>query len=197
MKTLSRILVVMLAGAAASASADTFIRPAAYYVSPTTDGYSSAGAGAVSIGFSRGENLQHEFSMEVAYVRWNSSTNVSGIAVSGSEHYMPYLANYRFLFGQKGDTLRAYIGPAIGVMNSRIDVSARSRFGSFSDSSSAWAFAAAGSAGVVLKLSDKVNLDIGYKYLHAEAASYTIAGVNLEAGAARAHMLGAGIGIRF
>ncbi len=180
-----------------SARAETFVRSVAYYVHPTAEGYDDNGAAGLAVGRSFGAQAEHELSFELAYTRWTESFSGYGAAVSGSEHYLPLLANYRFYTGSKQDKARFFAGPSIGFTRAWVDIHGVSGSQSFSINSVDWAFTWSGVAGVSIRLTEKLNLDFGYRYLAAEKTTYSAFGYSIETEGAKAHMGYAALSCKF
>lgn len=173
------------------------IRPTAYYVKPTAGEYSGALAGGLLIGSEFGLQKEHEVSTEWAYTWWDSSASVPGISLSAREHYMPFLVNYRYHFGPQTQSFRVYAGPSVGFTYSKIDVNARIGSVRTNLSTNDWTLTVSGTIGALIKLSQSVSLDLGYRYLHTEAGTYSIGGYSFEGNAATAHMAYTGLNFRF
>jgi len=180
-----------------SVRAETFVRPVAYYVHPTAEGYDDNGAAGLAVGRSFGAQSEHELSFEIAYTRWTDEFSGYGAKVSGNENYLPLLANYRFYAGSKQDKVRAYVGPSLGFTRAWVDIHGVASGQSFSISSGDWAFTYSGVVGAVVRLTDKLNLDFGYRYLAAEKTTYSAFGYSIEAEGAKAHMGYAALSCRF
>jgi opacity protein-like surface antigen len=173
-----------------------FIRPLVYWVHPTAEGYSDAGAAGLSFGAVSGAKKEHEISVEFAYTYWSSSQTAPGFSVSGKEHYLPILMNYRYLFGSEQSKVRFYVGPSIGFTRNWIEVKGRSNYATYSVTTGDWSFTVSGSAGVLIKLANKIDLDVGYRYLHSDGGKYTVAGYRFEGEAGKAHMFYGGLNFR-
>jgi len=190
-------LVTVLMALAHSAHAEGFIRPSLLYVSPTMSGASTATGFGLAVGGRFGPQAAHELSFEGSWVKWDESANYAGYAVSGSLKYAPCLLNYRYYFGQAASATRFYIGPSAGFACTTASVSA---IGpnvnvAVSDSTSSAAYGA--SLGLVFKLAQKVDLDLGYRYLFVKGNQVTIAGTTVTLDDAKAHVLYAGVSFRF
>jgi opacity protein-like surface antigen len=198
MKSIRTIVsTAALLALATTLNAASFLRPYAAYVNPSQEGYSDAGAVGFALGIQTGTQEEHEFSFDWSYTRYDSEGWIGGYSFNGTEKYMPYLASYRFVFGKKESRARLYVGPSLGYTNIRADASVSGYGVRATASCSAWAPTGAGSAGVLLKLTDMLGLDVGYRYIHIGSTDVKVAGVNVELGDVDVHSLYAGLSFRF
>ena len=84
---------------------------------------------------------------------------------------MPILANYRYYFGAKTNSIRFYLAPSLGFTSGRSDASiingsTVTRISS-SGNDSTWG------AGlrVLSKVADKIDVDVGYRYMECKESN--------------------------
>ena len=166
-----------------------FIRPELSLVMPTTKagqfeaklksavGYGIA-AGAV---FGAQDEQEIGVSLSLADVKGSISsstpfnflgTNYTTGSDSVKLKTMPVLLNYRYYFGAKADGTRFYVGPSIGYTNVKYtEVLVGTRPG-FIDmvtiTNSQNGFTWAMFLGLAIKLADKTDLDVGYRFASAK-----------------------------
>jgi opacity protein-like surface antigen len=197
MNYLKLVSVTAIFLAVATLNASPFVRPYAAYVHPSADGYSDAGALGVAIGTQTGTRNQHEFSFDWAYTKYNAEVRVGAYSATGTEKYMPYLASYRYLFGAKDAKARFYAGPSLGYTNLLVTASIAGPGVALSGASSSWAFTAAGSTGVLVALTDRIALDVGYRFTRIGSADVKVARATFELGDVNVHAAYAGVSFRF
>ncbi len=177
--------------------AGSFLRPYAAYVNPSAEGYSDAAAVGFAAGIQSGAQDQHEIGFDWSYTEYDSEVRIGAFVATGTEKYMPCLASYRFLFGTKENKARVYVGPSLGFTNIRASASVVGPGIAVSGSDSAWAATAAGSAGALVALTDKIALDVGYRFTRVGAAEVKVAGLRAEVGDVNVHSMYAGVSFRF
>jgi opacity protein-like surface antigen len=190
----------LMAAASSSVAADYFVRPLVSYVSPIGDAPSTDGYG-VCAGTNIGQQNAHEFSFEMSLVRWHED-NPSGAAYPyAGRFYRPairyatYLINYRYHFGDRNAKARFYLGPAVGRTYAQLESSI---FGFRTWTGDAtWSTTWSGSAGVLVRVSPHVELDLGYRFVRIEGADFTLSGVPAKMGTSNSHVIYAGAGWRF
>ena len=203
MKTkIGSIALVALLGANFAAAAESapkkteyFIRPLVAYVKPT-DGDSATGFGFAA-GGCFGAKKEHELSFDWNYAEWDESLTDSDVSVSGSIKYMPYLLGYRYYFGPEALKARFYAGASAGMTSVDVSVLAVGSGMTFSGSDTAWGSTLAGSVGVKVRLTEKADLDLGYRYQHTNGPTITLAGEGIELDDLKAHIFYLGVGFRF
>jgi opacity protein-like surface antigen len=87
------------------------------------------------------------------------------------------LLNYRYYTGAKADSARFYIGPSIGSSHLQASESATGTADGITDTESGdigsknpWTFAI--SVGCAIKLAEKIDLDVGYRYTYGLTKSW-------------------------
>ncbi|MFA5262272.1 MAG: outer membrane beta-barrel protein [Opitutaceae bacterium] len=181
-----------------------FFRPEVAYVLPATKiGYSEAKLkGAAGYGVAGGAVFgaqdEHEIGLSLSMFNTNASestaepVNFAGTQYSsGSDSIkvkaMPVLLNYRYYFGAKTDTTRFYVGPSIGFTHMKgTETLVGNRPGGIIDilesGDTSNGFSGALSLGVAVKLADKTDLDIGYRYFYSKAFDGNFKANNLYTG---------------
>lgn len=111
---------------------------------------------------------------------------------------VPAMLNYRYLFLKKASPVRIYVGPSLGFNRVTITDRARLTFrntsvatGQIGESNTSFTWG--GTAGVLVKVSDTVNFDLGYRYLNTKAkfTKYALTG------AVETNMVGVGLDLIF
>ena len=199
MKRVIRLaLLLTVFGFSTVHAAESYLRAIISNVSPSTEGYSSAVAGGVSVGFYWGSKGQHEINYEWGYTHWDSEGMFSNMRYAMRETFMPHLINYRFnLRLSESNNYSWYFGPSLGFTNSKVELEGASGSQRVSFSQTDWSFTFGGTTGINLRLTDRIDLDLGYRYLSLKGAKYTASGVTLETKNAHASIVYAGIGFRF
>lgn len=190
-------IATLLITLGSSARAEGFVRPSLFYVWPTMSGASSAAGVGFAAGSRFGPQIEHELSFEGDWVKWDESASYSGQHVSGSLTSVPCLLNYRYYFGKAASTGRFYVGPSAGFARTTAAVSAIGSDTRVSASDSSWSAAFGASAGLVFRLAEKVELDVGYRYLVVRGSHVTLSDVTVSLDDARASILYAGISFKF
>jgi len=190
-------LATLIITLGASAKAEGFLRPSILFVSPGMAGASDATGESLAFGTRFGAQAEHELSIEGNWVQWDEKTSYAGFAVSGSLKYAPYLANYRYYFGQKDSPVRLYFGPSVGIAITKVSVTATGPGVNVAAGGSTTSAAYGGTAGLVIRLAEKVDLDVGYRYLYVKGSNVSVAGVTAQLDDAKANVLYAGVSFRF
>jgi opacity protein-like surface antigen len=198
-------------------AAEAFIRPLISYVDPATDefvvvlqgigsfplgNFKSKTSYGISSGVYFGSSGNHEVSIELGYVKWDFRPAVlPGVDLALYEKFMPVMANYRYHVAgtEELKNVRFYIGPSIGFSKTEIGGSLTTPGGSGSDSDSNWSLSWGGSAGFVVKLAKRVDLDIGYRYIKIRGDTYRggVTGITVVTEDSHANVFYGGIGFRF
>ena len=199
MKRIVRLPLLLAAfGFPMAHAAESYLRPIISNVSPSTEGYSNAVAGGLSAGFYWGPRGQHEINYEWGYTYWDSKGVLSNMGYAIRETFMPHLINYRFnLRLSESNNYSWYLGPSLGFTNNKVTIEATSGSQRVSFSQADWSFTFGGTTGINLRLTDRIDLDLGYRYLSVKGAKYTVSGVTFESQNAHANIVYAGIGFRF
>jgi len=219
MKSSIKVAVVAFFAIGISAYAqDSFIRPELSYVkiannlsfshaddtkSPRgTIGYGIAGGAIV------GDQGQHEISLSLqlddskASVSQSTPFSMDGVNYSSGTDSIKLktttlLLNYRYYFGARANPVRFYVGPSLGYTHiqgseaaSAVEMSGTVDTDNGSDTRNPWTTAL--SLGVAVKLADKIDLDLGYRYTYGISKSW---GNFLEH--LRSNSLYAGVGFKF
>ena len=196
------IAIVALLGANFATAAEPspqkteyFIRPLAAYVSPT-DG-DSATAFGFAAGGSFGSRKEHEVSFEWNSARWDKPVTDPDFSATASLKLMPYLLSYRYYFGNEALKARFYIGASAGMSSMDVSINAVTAGETFSGGDRAWGSTLVGTAGVKFRLTEKADLDIGYRYQQINGPTLTIEGESIELDDLKANILYLGVGFRF
>jgi opacity protein-like surface antigen len=192
---------------APQARADGYIRPLLQYVSATNvsadapDPKGSKLGGGIAVGCCLGANDEIDLGIEFSTceIKAPSYDTYSGIYPYGqsfqntdSLRLQPLLGIVRYQFGNKAARVRPYLGLAVGFTN----LTARSIAKNTTNSTvSEWSgsgtyFTAGGLGGIQIRLSDQIDLDVGYRYCGISSSDLTGANVNTST-------LYAGVGVRF
>lgn len=196
-KTTIVALATLLTALAGTARAEGFLRPSLLFVSPTMSGASTATGFGLAAGGRFGAKAEHELSLEGDWVKWDESATYAGFHVSGSLKYQPLLLNYRYYFGTTESPARFYLSPTAGFACTTAEVNAIGTDVNLAVSDSTWSAAYGAGVGVAIRLAPKVDLDLGYRFLHVKGSSVTISGTTVTLDDANAHILYAGVGFRF
>ena len=196
LKTLA--IVTCLAVGTCAYAQEGFIRPELSYNFASLSGSDAVGfktkdaAGyGVTGGAYIGAQNEHEIGLAIGKVDFSLSANAAGVTVSGKAKTVPVLASYRYYFGAKADVARLYVGPYVGYTSIKYNV--RATFGTpavFTDSSSGNSFTWGGGLGGMTKVTDKIDIDIGYRFI----GGLKISDTNIKA---RVGSLYAGANFRF
>ncbi len=176
-----------------------FIRPELSLVMPTTKAgqfeaklKSTVGYGiAAGVVFGAQDEQEIGVSLSLADVKGSISsstpfnflgTNYTTGSDSVKLKTMPVLLNYRYYFGAKADGTRFYVGPSVGYTKVKFtEVMVGTRPGyidtlTITDFENGFTWAL--SLGLAVKLADKTDLDVGYRF-----ASAKVGGGHYNAGA--------------
>jgi hypothetical protein len=160
-------------------NADYFVRPEIDYVSPQDKGTSEATVGyGLSFGKQLGSDKEHEISLDLLY--WDENkTLVETLPVTStirSKHkMMPLLLDYRYYAGSSDGRLRLFLGALAGYTNADESFNVNQTSAPvFSGTASAtrWLPTLGGTAGIEIKTSDRVSVQLGYRYLHIFEKNY-------------------------
>lgn len=195
--TIALLLGILTQGRAA----DTFIGPIVTEVDPHVAGASSA----TGLGFCTGvywrtaqEDLEKEISLEVWRAKW-SGWDARGVRQdSFSDTLMPLLLNLRVNVAPDSDLkqLRVYLGPSIGMarVNGRDHITGGGMDQSFDDS--VWNMVWGGTAGFMIRLTPKIEIDLGYRLLVIAKTTYHYQGQGYGFGRRATNVFSLGVGIR-
>lgn len=187
---------------AQAAAADSFLRLLVSSDAPTDAGISSATGYGLVAGTRIGPKQEHEFSFECHHTAWNIFLLANAMyPVAGRETNTPLLLNYRYQFGAHESRIRFYAGPALGF--TRVHLNIAIAYPTFAPGPAIernvtdWSFTWSGSAGVLLRLADKADLDLGYRYLCVQDPNHIKGIANLPLDDRKINLFYAGIGFRF
>jgi len=173
-----------------------FIRPTVAYVAPEADGYDDAGYIGVAAGVVTAPNSQHEFSGEIGFTGWEFDERVGPSRVEATETYAPILANYRYYAQPANAKVRFFFGPSIGFTHAIYEIEVSGPVFRKDDSSEIL-FTVAGNAGVDIRFNDKLSLNLGYRYLYIDSGETELFGSTIDLDESKAHVIFAGLNIRF
>jgi|GEM_PF-5130813 opacity protein-like surface antigen len=179
------------------ASARGFIRPTIAYVIPEADGYDNAGYLGFAAGFVAGPGHQHEISAEIGATGWEFDEREGSVRVEGQETYVPMLVSYRCYAQPEGSKVRFFIGPSVGFTHVQYEVKASGQNLFSKDETSEFRFTLAGNVGVDFRLSTKLSLNVGYRYLYIDGGNAELFGADIEVDESKAQVIFAGLNIRF
>jgi len=103
----------------------------------------------------------------------------------------PLLASYRYYIGDQNARLRGFVGGGLGVAH----VQARSRVWGHSyrsETDSVWKFAWEGTAGVAIKLTERLKLDLAYAYQEIDGDTFELGNISYKFEPLKTSMLMAG-----
>ena len=144
-------------------------------------GYGVAG------GATFGAQNEHEVGLSIGFLDFTPTSSLPASSITGKIKSVPVMANYRYYFGAKTASLRFYLAPSIGYSSDKVDYTLNVSGGSFHHTSSGTDFTWGAGLGVLFKVADKVDVDVGYRYV---AVDYTDAKAKIGA-------LFAGVNFRF
>jgi opacity protein-like surface antigen len=192
-------LVACLSISAVAHAEEVFIRPEISYNFPSISvpnnpeislksafGYSVAG------GVLLGTQNEHEIGLSVGMLNFKMSVPViRGVTgFYGKVKTLPLMVNYRYYFGAQADRVRFYLAPSLAYTNVQVDVTTTGPSGFAQGSSSSTDFTWVAGLGVLIKVADRVGIDIGYRY--QGELKETVTGVEI-----RMHTLYTGVSVRF
>jgi opacity protein-like surface antigen len=193
----SLVASALAAVATTQAAGPAFIRPTVAYVMPDADGYDDAAYLGVAAGATVGQTSQHEFSGEIGATGWEFEERFGSTWIEGTETYVPFLANYRY-YAQPADAkVRLYFGPSIGFTQARYEIEVRSPGFFGKDDSTEILFTFAANIGVDIQLTEKLSLNVGYRYLYIDGGETELFGADIDLDESNAHAITAGLNIRF
>jgi opacity protein-like surface antigen len=172
LKTLA--IAACLAIGTSSYAQGVFIRPELSYNFASLSGSNSDGfkvQDALGYGVAGGTRFgtqeESEFGLSVATLKFSLTSNVvgAGVSASGNVKVVPIMANYRYYFGTKSDVARPYFAPSAGWTNIKTSTAVVSGLTTSSSSSSGNCFTWAAGVGLLVKLDDKLDMDLGYRYI--------------------------------
>jgi len=108
----------------------------------------------------------------------------------------PLLASYRYYIGDQNARLRVFVGGGLGVAH----VQARSRVWGHSyhsETDSAWKFAWEGTAGVAIKLTERLKLDFAYAYQEIDGDTLDLGNISYKFEPLKTSMLKGGVTWQF
>ena len=189
--------LALAANTAGHAATQAFIRPVIAYVNPEADGYDDAAYLGVQAGIFTGPTKQHEFSAEIGATGWEFDEREAGLRVQGTETYVPVLASYRYYVQPADSKVRFFFGPSIGFTHANYEVEVSGGGGFSKDDSAEIFFTAAGNVGVDIKFNEKLSLNVGYRYLFIDGGETEIFYSTVQLDDSKAHVVFAGLNIRF
>lgn len=183
-------------------AADYFIGPIVTEVDPHVAGASSA----TGLGFCTGvywrtdqQDLEKEVSFECWSARW-TGWDARGVRQDTfSDTLMPLMLNFRVNIAPDSELkrLRVYIGPSIGMARTdgKDHITGGGMNQSFDDS--IWNVVWGGTAGVKIRLTQRLDLDLGYRVLVVSKTTYEYQGQGYGFGRRALNVLSLGLGMRF
>jgi opacity protein-like surface antigen len=108
----------------------------------------------------------------------------------------PVLASYRYYTGDQNARVRIFVGGGLGI--ARVQARARVWGHSYqSETDSAWKFAWDGTAGVAIKLTERLKLDFAYAYQEIDGATLNLGNVSYNFEPLKTSMLKGGVTWQF
>ena len=194
--------IALLLGIATQSHSEMFIRPIVSSVNPSTSGISNA----TGVGFCTGvywrektEDVEKEISFEFLRANWSADASDAGYNGHASATFMPLLLNLRVNVCPDNDLklLRLYIGPSFGETRATAKLHITGNGADFYASDSDWSFSWGGSAGFLIRVSERVDIDVGYRYLSASESKFSYQGSTFSTGTNKANIYYCGVGVRF
>jgi opacity protein-like surface antigen len=183
-------------------AADSFIGAIVTEVDPHVAGASTA----TGLGFCTGvywrtgqEDLEKEVSFEFWSARWTGRDALGVRQDSFSDTLMPLMLNFRVNVAPDSDykNLRVYFGPSIGMarMNGRDHITGGGMDQRFDDS--VWNMVWGGTAGLKIRVTPTVDIDLGYRVLVIAKTTYRYQGQGYGFGQRATNVFSLGVGMRF
>jgi opacity protein-like surface antigen len=181
---------------------DAFIGPIVTEVDPHIAGASSA----TGFGFCTGvywrtgqEDLEKEISFEAWRAKW-TGWDARGVRQdSFSDTFMPLMLNLRANIAPFSDykRLRVYIGPSVGMAraNGRDHIVGGGMNQFYDDS--VWNVVWGGTAGIIFRLTERLDINLGYRLLVVSKTTYEYQGQGYGFGRRAMNVFSLGMGIRF
>ena len=165
-------LATFLAICVSAYAQEGFIRPELSYntvkISGDNDSLKDAFGYGIAGGAYFGAQSEHELGLSVGIINFDFKS-IADTDFKGSVKTVPLLVNYRYYIGTKADAVRFYLAPSAGYTFLKLE-------DSFSDGEEVWSddisetdFTWAIGAGVVFKVADKIDVDVGYRFLQVRA----------------------------
>ena len=199
----SLVSIALLLGILAQGrAAEYFIRPIVSRVDP----HVIADSRATGLGFCAGiywrndqDNLEKEISVEFDRAKWSASVSDGFNLYNESETMMPIVLNLRVNVCPDSDLkrLRFYIGPCFGVARSTAKVHVTGEGEDLYSSDSDWDLAWGASVGFLIRVTSKVDIDIGYRRLGASNTKFQLMDESIASGTNTLDGLYLGVGMRF
>jgi len=121
-----------------------------------------------------GVQNEHELGLSVSVTDFRLTSSITGTNITGKTRIVPILANYRYYFGAKADSMRFYLAPSLGFTSSRGDAAIINgntlTRASSSGNDSTWG----AGFGVLFKVADKIDVDAGYRYMEFKESNAKI-----------------------
>jgi opacity protein-like surface antigen len=181
---------------------DAFISPIVTQMDPHVAGASNA----TGLGFCTGvywrtgqDDLEKEISFEYWKAKW-TGWDAKGVRQdSFSDTLEPLMLNLRANIAPISDYkwLRVYIGPSVGMAraNGRDHITGGGMNQYFDDS--VWNMVWGGTAGFIFRLSQRVDINIGYRLLVLPKTTYDYQGQGYGFGRRALNVVSLGVGMRF
>jgi len=196
------VLTGLFLGATFAHAADgTYARTSAIYVSPEADGADETTGVMVALGATfdipYGDNA-NQFEMELGWAKWDYAETavIGGVTYSAKADltFVPALLTYRYQIALS-ESLKLAFGPSIGATFLKLSGSVTDGITteSFSDNDVVFSYGAGAQLSYVI--SESVSLNLGYRYLVNDDASFEISGTEVEVTDLNAHLFE--IGLRF
>ena len=184
-------------------------RAVEYFVRPIVDSVNPhvmAGATATGWGLCTGiywqsgpGDFEKEISLEFERARWSGTDSMGIVQASEGETIIPVLVNFRanFVPDKRLDFVHIYFGPCVGAMKatatSIVTVGGQTTYASSSDFDFAWG----ATAGLLIRITQKLDIDVGYRLLGTSDTKFQFNGEGFRTGKYTIDGWYAGIGWRF
>jgi opacity protein-like surface antigen len=200
---LAALMALLMNASVFADSGQLFVRPVAAYVHPTNDQFNTTAAVGLDVGTIRGSRQQNEFSLDSLFMSMGGTSTSGPDITSGKLKSMSLLGGYRYHFGEANAKVRFYLGASAGVDY----LQASARIGSPPDpsvpyinlarSEKAWKPAVSGCAGLKVKMAERVDFDIGFRYLWVSSAKdISVGGYTADLHNSKAYLVYAGLDIK-
>jgi len=196
--TLSGFVALALVAVSSLTAGNGFIRPTVGFVSPDAEGYDDSIYLGADIGSFLGKNQNHEVSGEIGFVAWEFDQREGAFRAEGEETYVPLLVNYRYYVGTPDvNKVRFFFGPSLGFTEATYEVKVTGPGMNLKGDASELLFTYAVNLGVEIKFTEKLSLNLGYRYLHIKGTDTELFGSRIDLDDSKAHVGFAGLTCRF
>jgi opacity protein-like surface antigen len=143
--------------------------------------------------------LEKEISFEFWRAKWSGSAARGVRQDAFSDTLMPLMLNFRVNFAPDSNCkwLRVYLGPSIGTakVNGKDHITGGGMDQSFDDS--VWNTVWGGTAGFIIRLNQKVDINLGYRLLVIAKTTYRYQDQSYGFGQRATNVYSLGVNMRF